>query len=276
MKLCVVVITYFPKIQDTVNNIYQYIEHIDHLIIWENTPIDERDKYKIVIPKYSNKISYMGVERNMGIAYPINKSIKWARQNGYTHIMTMDQDSEWADFISYKKEIGICEENNIAAYVPTIHNIYTGRTQSQENQPIITSGTIHPISIFKHIGLFREDYFIDCIDTEFYYRSIVNNYKVKAITHGILKQKFGDTKQISIFGFYTSGYTAFRRYHICRNNIWMWKEYRDHNILPKNFFFQEIILNIILKQTIKIALWESDKLNKIFSLYKGLYCGFVK
>ena len=56
MRLLSVVITYFPNIENTIQNIESYIDHVDCLIIWENTPEQYLDKYRVILPKYKNKI----------------------------------------------------------------------------------------------------------------------------------------------------------------------------------------------------------------------------
>lgn len=271
MRLVAIVITYFPNIQEVINNIYQYIEDVDHLIIWENTPILERDRYKIVIPKYSHKISYMSIDKNMGISYPINKAIQWGTKNKCTHIMTMDQDSKWENFSVYKSVVEKYNDKNIAIFAPMIKDEYFGKCFSQYMQPI-TSGAIYPIHIFQHIGLFKENYFIDCVDSEFYYRAILMKYTVVPIDEGILSQQFGNYFQSKLFKFHTRGYSSFRLYHIVRNNIWLWREYKDKNVLPNGFLFK-VVIEEIFKPTIKILLAEQNKSNKIKAIYRGLYNG---
>lgn len=41
MKLIAIVITYFPEEKDLIQNISSYINDVDQLIIWENTPKDK-------------------------------------------------------------------------------------------------------------------------------------------------------------------------------------------------------------------------------------------
>ena len=116
IKILGVVITYYPNIEETKRNIEQFIEDIDLLIIWENTPLAERTQYKIELTGYEDKIIYKGTDLNMFIAYPLNQAVSYGRENGFTHILTMDQDSffEVNHFVKYK---GIaCSFNNIGYF----------------------------------------------------------------------------------------------------------------------------------------------------------------
>ena len=92
MRLLGIVITYYPNVEETKRNIMTYIEYVDKLIIWENTPLDDRSEFKISMPEYENKILYMGEQENMFIEYPLNCAIKFGQENGFTLLLTMDQD----------------------------------------------------------------------------------------------------------------------------------------------------------------------------------------
>lgn len=271
MKLCGVVITYYPDIKETANNILRYIDDVDHLIIWENTPIEVRNQYRISLPEYNSKLSYLGIDCNMGIAYPLNRSIEWAKENGYTHILTMDQDSQWQNFKLYRQEIEKCSDETVGMFTPSIYNVDNVQL---ELLPPITSGSVHPISIFTKTGLFCEDYFIDCIDHEFYYRILLNSLSVRYIPDAHLNHSLGykQTKRFLNLSFKTTNYSPFRLYHMLRNNIWLYYKYQHCSVLPKGYA-KYIASELIIKQVVKIILAEDDKANKVKALLKGLLDG---
>ena len=93
VKIAAVVITYFPDIKDTIANIGLYIHHVDKLIVWDNNTAAEGDKFRPEYDAYADKIEFMGTGKNEGIAFVLNRCIEWATGNGYTHLLTMDQDS---------------------------------------------------------------------------------------------------------------------------------------------------------------------------------------
>ena len=98
VKIAAVVITYFPDIKDTIANIGLYIHHVDKLIVWDNNTAAEGDKFRPEYEAYAHKIEFMGTGKNEGIAFALNRCIEWATENGYTHLLTMDQDSSFVDF----------------------------------------------------------------------------------------------------------------------------------------------------------------------------------
>lgn len=271
MKLLAIIITYYPNCRETINNILQFVESVDKLIIWENTPLIDRGKYKISIEGYLDKIIYEGTKINEGIAYPLNWAIKYGLSHGYTHLLTMDQDSQWIDFNMFKNNIELIQSDTIIAYTPFISCI----NNEFVNEPYtiikecITSGTVYKLDLCKRNGYFREDYFIDAVDLEYCIRSNLNGFQTVLLPSGKLSHKLG--YPLLIFNRWTtSNYSPFRTYHIVRNYIWMWKEY------PNQFNKQDYLYRETIIRMLKIILGEKYKLQKILSILKGVYHGFTR
>ena len=273
VKICCVVVTYYPDVKDSTENILRYIKEIDHLIIWENTPLSEQHKYKIELPGYEDKYSYMGNGENVGIAYALNRSVEWCKEHGYTHLMTMDQDSKWENFTAYREGvIRNAADPKTGLFTPKIiHSI--SRRAIPINLGIITSGSIVPVEICMRVGGFQEEYIIDCVDYEYYYRILSQGYDYKVIEEGVLVQEFGAQKKAKYFNYYTINHSAYRLYHITRNGIWLWHDYRDKQVLPKEWRLKELLKRNV-KRDIKILLGESDKCSKMAAVLKGYRDGF--
>lgn len=270
MKILGVVVTYYPDIIQTTINIKQYIDYIDYLIIWENTPHTESFKYKITIPEYENKIIFMGTSKNEFISFALNQAAEYGVRNGYSHLLTMDQDSffEIGHFARYIKLIAK-RKNEVAIYGPNPN--YKEKNdvgEFIETNHLITSGSIVDCRVFEKIGFYREDYKIDCLDYEFCLRAAKNNIKSYIITFILLKQDFGHQKK-SKFGYYTSNYSPTRLYFIARNN------FKLHFDFPE-FINKTAVINMIYKIIIKILLSESNKLNKLIAVFKGINDGLLK
>jgi rhamnosyltransferase len=268
MKLCAVLISYYPELEAARERIYRYIDYVDHLVIWENTPEGERMDYRITVPEHQAKISYMSTGRNEGIGYPLNRAVEYAVDNGYTHLLTMDQDSYWEDFGSYKR-LAEANADSFALAAPNVNQRWKSRTTLTDVKACITSGSIFNVSLFGRIGLFREDYFIDGVDTEFCYRMVKNAEPILLFAQVELQQRFGETKKrlglIKI-----RSYSAFRTYHILRNHIWLWREYPDI-IEPR--LKKWIVMRNIVKRIPKILFVESDKLEKYKQMVRGISDG---
>jgi rhamnosyltransferase len=266
MKICAVVVTYFPDVVESINNIKRYINGVDHLIIWENTPENERVKYRITLQEYTERISYMSTGKNEGIAYALNRAVEYARENGYTHLLTMDQDSQWVDF-KYFKSLAVTNEGVFSLACPNVSSRWKHETVS-DAKACITSGSLFDLLIFERIGLFREDYFIDAVDTEFCYRIRKNNEKILVFGQTSLVQRFGEPTKV--LGHSISNYSSFRTYYIVRNHLWLWREYPD--IIDSNQKEWILKTNIIYRLVL-ILLFEKDKLPKLYRLMLGVKDG---
>jgi len=272
-KLSAVVITYYPVVDDLVINIKQFIDFVDRLIIWENTPIHDRGEYQILMPEYHNKIIFLSTNRNEGIAYALNRSIEWSIENKFTHILTMDQDSLWDNFEFFKDKIlKYSDDQSIGIFAPVIYE------QHKRDFPeftfvkdVITSGAVYRLKMFKEIGFFREDFFIDAVDLEYCYWANRNGYKTAVLGDAYLKQKYGNVSEHKFLDkkYHTLNYSAFRLFHIVRNHIFLWKEFPELSGFQK----KRIIKVYILNRLKEILMFENDKAGKVFSVLKGILFG---
>ena len=93
MKLLGIVILYYPD-DAVVKNIATYLAQLDELMLWDNTPAtDRRDLDLDSLGDGRGKIILDGCGENLGIGSALNKAVAYARANGFTHLLTLDQDS---------------------------------------------------------------------------------------------------------------------------------------------------------------------------------------
>lgn len=275
MKICAVVVVYFPDIGTLIDNIKAYSLYIDYLIIWENTPINYRKNYSKYFDTLGVQYEILSTNNNEGISIALNKAIIVAKNNGYTHILTMDQDSKWQNFLDYKNQI-IKEENDlIGLYAPLVFDKVRNQIGFNSSDYAITSGMIIPLRVFDKVGFFEEKYFIDAIDTEFSLRVRSHGLKIKIIDNAVLEQNFGEMKQIKFLNSYHANYSAFRLYHIIRNHIWMWKKYKRTGLLPENYFIKYVFLRYLVREFIFTILFSNNKVKKIYSIFLGFKDGLM-
>lgn len=263
MKLCAIVITYYPNVENTVDNIKQYLPWVDKLIIWENTPAKDIDNYKFRFDN-SSKILYHGTGENVGISKALNWAVEYASNNGFTHLLTMDQDSSWSNFNSYRQIIE-SKSGNLSFFVPLVN----GRINSKNNVHI-TSGMIVPIEVFRKVGGYCEDFKIDVIDYEFCIRCSINKIFPTIIKSADLRQKFGSPVIKKFLGHQIkcSNYSPFRLFEIAKNYTILIKSY--------NISFSEefgLFKFWLLKTPLKILLFENNKFSKFKALTSGVMVG---
>jgi len=267
MKLLGIVILYYPK-KDVITNINSYIDVLDKLIIWDNTPGGCRMNF----PNHWN-IRKMGVNENVGIGTALNEAVRYAMVNDFTHLLTMDQDSYFIDDHCKKYIDTIIQTNQRAIIGPNylLNNQISFKVQDSfiNTYAPMTSGSVFPINVFEQIGLFREDFFIDHIDAEFCLRAKQNSYPIFTLPSVILVHTIGYQKKKHKFlwkTFYPNEYSPIRSYYIIRNGLITQKLYPESKADWKGFLFYWAYKRIFF-----ILCYEDNKYKKI----KGIILGYL-
>lgn len=263
MKLAAVVILYYPD-ESVLNNISSYINEVDTLYIYDNSPINTFQNQL----HNSNKIKYHWDGENEGIAKRLNSACKMCLSEGYDHILTMDQDTafENKDLVKYKSLIEGLPVEHIGMYgVLHDRNQLSEKINSFEiNHLLITSGSILPIKIINEIGYFNEDLFIDGVDTEYCLRIFENKYKTVQFTSIILFHNIGipTTKLTPSLKFEKRVFhSPVRAYYITRNYFYLRK------IFIKQL--HHLKLNILLNEFKNGVLYGNERLKYIYYALRG-------
>lgn len=271
MRLLGVVILYYPD-ANVQANILSYLDFVEELIIWDNTP-----EGGFVFNSASDfKIKRMGIGENMGLGYPLNEAVNYGISKGFTHLLTMDQDSSFDNnFSRYLDLIGMYPSADIAAYsINYSKSVQSSSSEASEINICITSGTVYPLSIFSEIGLFRDDFFIDSIDTEFCLRALKYSKKILYFPSILMKHQLGyHTYYKFLWGrLGTPDYSAFRTYYIVRNMIILKRIYK---FSPDNYI-DNSLRELFCRRFLRICLVEKDKFNKIKYFSKAIVDGFTE
>lgn len=183
--------------------------------------------------------------KNRGIGYAINIGIERARQLGAKFVVTFDQDSAAPEgFVSALMDefervstrgirVGmVCPEfygNTSQAGAPSVAGVMSA------NAPI-QSGSFFPVSVFFSLGPQRDDFFIDLIDTEYFFRLRRAGYEVVVVPRLRLPHGFGHKLFVYALGRkltkrdgrprMVAVSSPFRYYYRARNRIMLYREYR--------------------------------------------------
>ena len=258
-----VVILYNPE-DKFLENIKSFINHIANLIIIDNS---ERSNEKLIKDSINNfKIEYIFNSSNLGIASALNIAAIKAINKGYKFLLTMDQDSYFEDG-SLKRLIHCIEETKhetIGIYSPFHKNKFFTRPPQNKNivevSDVMTSGNILNLSIFKELGKFKEDYFIDYVDIEYCLRLRKNGYKVVRVNDSFLVHNEADLTRRKFFGLfvYPQNHSTLRWYYKIRNFYYMKDEYGS---LFKDYFDKE--RKNIRNNILKVCYLKKIKLKKL-------------
>lgn len=269
MKILAIVVLYNPDIDVVKNNILRYIDYVDELVIWQNTAIDiNKFQFSSEIAK---KIVFLGEDVNKGIAYSLNKAKDILIDNflGFTHLLTMDQDSTWVNFENYITIIKNLNRHDVI-YSPNINHELSSEQDFTLVNTCITSGTIFPLQVLKIIGDFNESYSVDCVDYDFCFKAKNNNIDILKVCKANLNQVYGKPLKSKFFNIKSDVYSHNRLFFIVRNHIFLWRDF------PENLdykFLRMSLKNYVFEKIIKIILIEDDKFRKIKYILKGLYAG---
>lgn len=220
-------------------------------------------------------VNFIGNKKNLGIAFALNEIFNYAQKEGYSWVLTLDQDSlaNLKLLNSFKK----CEDkDDVGIYCPKIHDII-----SDEYWPVvendkefvniekcITSGSLTSVAAWRVIGGFDDYLFIDEVDNDFCYRLLKSNYKIMLLPHAILKHKIGNTKIIRVFGIKLSirNHSPMRKFYITRNRLYLDKKYYG-KIRIKTLFMTYLFI-------IKTIIFEDNKVEKLRSCIRGMKAAF--
>jgi len=214
---------------NVVNNIRTYSNYCEKIIAVDNSEtkcqgsIDEIKKIK--------NLEYISLENNYGIAKALNVGMQYAIKEGYKWALTMDQDSRFSNDIIkvYFETLAQADLNKIAVIAP---NYFFDRKDNKEYdgykeiEYTMQSGNLINVDIYKKIGEFYDEFFIDGVDYEYCIRAKQNNYKVIECGKAILHHSPAITKK-TFFGFKYGYCNSTRIYYQVRNLLWISKKYKS-------------------------------------------------
>jgi rhamnosyltransferase len=246
-RVFAVIATYLPEIEPLGELITILSPQVTRILIIDNTPeVDERvlllcDKMALT------QVELVRLGRNFGIARAFNVGIKAAISAGATHVLLSDQDSQPApDMVQglIRAERDLTERGiPLAAVGPSFINVNSGdifpfhvkikgrllhgrrcatiESPHVETLNLISSGTLVSISAIKSIGLMREDFFIDSVDTEWCYRARSLGYCLYGTGWATMRHRMGDSNlRVWYFGWSkANAHSPLRIYYQVRNLV---------------------------------------------------------
>ncbi len=275
MKALAVVILYNPDSKECAQRIMRYLPYIDELVIWDNTESENSNQTKILNNISSDerkKIEWVGNYKNEGIAIPVNYAFRKVLDEGFSFVMTMDQDSSWENadlYIKNVKSILLKEKGTILC--PNVEGRFITDGTAKEVETFITSGTVFSADIIRKIGMYDERFFVDALDWEYSMRAKRHQVKINVLTDCALHQNFGYPLKSKIGNIVSSNYSAKRTYYIVKNHIMLYRLYKNElSKVQKTIIFRCYIIS----RFFKILFIEGDKFNKMSAICRGMNDGF--
>lgn len=280
MRILGLVTLYFPP-GEVGENIASYLGELDALFVWDNTPGGCSVSFS---PNQMAKIVRIRRGANVGIGNALNEAARYALENGFTHLLTMDQDSSFAPagFKRYLDMIRNCEDKSFFQFSPSRSNRsesnpsgevqVIGKTvEIEEIADTIISGTVTPVSVLKRVGLFYEKFVMDAIDTEYCLRIHREGGRIGRIPSVHLNHQLGYPLRGHLLGWKLESfnYSPMRTYYIARNFLFLKHLYPEYDC-------KYILKRLILYRFICILCIEQNKWEKLKALLAGAFQGITR
>lgn len=261
-KIDLVVVTYFPDRIRLKEGLVSLSSQVRNLILVSNNSDDFSDLDLPVI--------HLDLQENKGIGYAQNIGIQKAIQLGAQFVLTSDQDTVYPigyvnslleviyDLHKAKKKIGAVgpvfrDENNQGKIHPmvkfgkfTLTKFFSKEHVSAVSH-IISSGMLIPVESFHVVGLMREEFFMDWIDTEWCWRSTNLGYEVFQVPSIVVSHTLGNSSK-DYFIFSETNHSYPREYFKIRNAIFLLQDpnfaYLPNRIYLLLFLLKNLILNL--------------------------------
>ena len=270
MRLAAIVVTYNPDIDTVISNISTYAKWVDLLILWNNSE-NGNNKWTKLTETYPDVVICQNYV-NIGLPNAYNEGVAIARQNGCTHLMTMDQDSSFVSFDQYRRGMDDIVEANVGIISCPINGIYEDKNENGDVYWANQSGSVFSIAMLENIGLFRGDFFIDMVETEICLRCVAKGYRIVQLDCCNLIHNLGYIRNIKFIGkkIKTPDYSAMRQYYQTRNRILIWHSYPYYELgrRARCGFFKERFVTMG-----KILLFEHNKIQKVLAILRGIFWG---
>lgn len=262
--VCAIVVTYQPAPEVTAN-LAALRPQVDRLVVVDNAASDE-SRGRFAPWRDDPGFVLIANDTNRGLAAALNQGLAVAMQTDAEWVATFDQDSTApADFIAglLAAHANHPARDRVGLVAPVYHDRHLGFVYSAsrrlerdarvtiEAAVAMTSGNLVLLRAVRDAGIFREDFFIDCVDLEFSLRLrrrgwIILETREVELGHrqGVwtrrrflwLTPKFND-------------YPAARRYYQTRNRLVMYARYATSSprwVLRDAWHYPKEILKLVL------------------------------
>jgi rhamnosyltransferase len=277
-----IIVTYHPD-QDFSQRLAALLAQLTRVIIVDNG--SEESCLSPLQPYLAddNRVTIHRNETNLGIATALNQGFRMLIAEGYRWVLTLDQDSIPATGMVAAlcerlradpdpSRIAMVGANRRDPVNPSAEHLWvrpkTGfpffervdckRLDDRGTTAVITSGTLTSTAVFEEIGPFRDELFIDLVDTEYCLRALRAGYRIVGACGANLVHRIGGTRTVSVLGIQIAAthHAPVRRYYLLRNSTILMGEYfrvSPHWTIYHGLVLGNLLLGSILLERRKLA-----------------------
>lgn len=296
MTISGIVVTYNPP-AEFMDHLEVWMSQVDQLLLVDDgsTPEWREHACRSIKEKYK-RVDFLFNQGNLGIAASLNRGFVRLMEEHQDLAFVFDQDSlpspgMVAAILDVhqnhpdRSRIAIVAPNII---IPSANNSFSflqprGRfsykrircadQQSLEDVSIvITSGAMYNLDAYRQIGPFREDFFIDYVDTEYCLRARQQGYKIVVACRAQLRHRLGSQieKRFGPITMHPTFHSPARWYYINRNRIRM---IRTYALVFPHWLLYDFRANV--NGLARLVLFEDRKMVKILAMAWGAWDGLT-
>lgn len=268
--ICAVVVTFRPS-AELLPALAALAPQVAHIVIVDNGSSD---------PITIKDATFISNKENRGQGVALNQGIKEAYKRNFSWVLLMDQDSladpamvqelikAYYTASKHHDPVGLIGVN--FTYRTTGRLAYNkesaGRTFFKRTG-IQISGSLLSLAAYQSVGPFREDFFIDYIDTEYCLRLHATGFAGIIAYNAHMAHGLGQKGKYTA----TANYSPLRRYYRTRNELVLIKEYALKNPW---WTLKHIGWSIFIEWRL-ILLTEDHRWEKIKAAVKGIKDAFT-
>ena len=274
-QVCAILVSYHPD-AELPRRAARILDEAGALVIVDNGSGGEtQDMLRRIAA--DARVSLVLNPANLGVASALNLGVERARALGFTWVLLLDQDSDLHDDM-LASLIEVRAAYPEPAQVAVIGAGFGEDTPPappgeawQEVESVITSGSLIPLALHAAIGPFRDEFFIDYVDSEYCFRARAHGYRVLRTAKPLMSHTIGAPTRHDLLGKlkWTTNHSPDRRYYIARNDTVMLREYGG-------YAFGSWALKSLgrrLRTCKRIVLYERSKARKIAAVSAGWWDG---
>lgn len=238
--VCAVLVTFHPDPELLQCAIAAVTPQVARVVVVDNATPD------IDAALGATEVVLLRQERNVGLATAQNIGIAWARRQGHSHVLILDQDSVPAPGmvdalraafreLSAKERVAAVgprfydtREDRDAPFVrvafPMSHKLWCDpATRYLQCDFLISSGALIPLAVLDDVGAMDDGLFIDNVDMEWSFRARARGYALFGVCGALMEHRLGDDRRALPGGMQQVVHGSVRLYFIMRNRVALYR-----------------------------------------------------
>ena len=280
--VCAVCVTYHPD-SGLAERLAKVLRQVSHLIVVDNGSSPPEVEMLRDIEKAGN-VTVILCKQNFGIARALNIGLEYAMSQAYEFALLLDQDTDVdEDLVSVL--MGVHQSHPDTDRLAVVGAGYAGdsrrvlsrsvdsRLECDEVETVIQSGSLLRLETFKIIGPFREEFFIDYVDSEYCARARRKGYLSLQTKRPLMFHKIGSPARHRFLWMTknTLNHSADRLYYQARNGTVMLRESGTY----RAGLWSVKALSRALRSCKRVIMFEHHKAAKVFAVLQG-WCDGVR